>query len=344
MTRLPLLLAAGILATALLTAPAALVGPAGTAEASTLTYSPPTGANVVGYLDSYVMTHPYRLGSGPSSGTPPMQKARDDLAATLQGFGLYVQRHAYTANGGGVNIVAYQNGTTKPNEWIVLSAHYDSVESTIFGAWDDGAGVAQLLELARSGSTRTYNRTIVYAFFDDEEQGLYGSEAFAAAYRTKVVSNLNFDPPGLNWPCADPDGTPLAVKASFNEAKTSSGVAGYARIKNAVIAGLDAAGVPAAARDLAPDLPIASVFGAGLAGTSDHTSFDAWNIPNAFVGSLPTTKVSGNTRALNYPLHTPTDDIATMIARCGGSRTTLESAFDVQLTIVTKAVGILDGP
>ena len=344
MLRLPLVLAAAVLAATLLSAPAALVGPAGTASAVTSSYSPPTGANVLGYMDSYVMTHPYRLGSGPAAGLAPMKAARDDLVAELQGMGLYVQRHTYTSNGGGQNIVAYQNGTTKPNEWIVLSAHYDTVETTIFGAWDDGAGVAQVLELARSGATRTYNRTIVYAFFDDEEQGLYGSQAFANQYKAKVVGNLNFDPPGLNWPCSDPGIGPLPVKVSFNDAKVASNVAGYRRMKDAVIAGLDAAQVPANARDLAPDLPIASIFGLGLAGTSDHTSFDAWNIPNAFVGSLPTTKLNSGTRALNYPLHTPADDLATMIARCGGSRATLASAFDVQLVITTTALGILDGP
>ena len=339
-----LLLALSLAAVLLGSAPAALVGasPVETAAASTTAYSPPTGAGVMGYMESYVMTHPYRLHN-----LPTHAKARDSLVSELQSFGFYVERHAYSggvlSGGGGVNIVAYQNGTTKPNEWIVLSAHYDTTETTVYGAWDDGAGVAQLLELARSGSTRTYNRTIVYAFFDDEEQGLYGSKAFAAKYRSKVVGNLNFDPPGLNWPCADPDGTPLAVKASFNEVKTSQNKPGYVRIKNAVISGLDAAGVPADARDLRPAIPIASVFGAGLSGTSDHASFDAWDIPNAFVGSLPTTEI-GMVALLNYPLHTPSDDLLTMIARCGGSRATLEAAFGVQLVIVTTALGILDGP
>ena len=298
------------------------------------TYSAPTGAGIMGYMESYVMTHPMRLHD-----LPTHEKSRDSLVTELQGFGLHVERHAYR---GGVNIVAYQNGTSKPNEWVVLSAHYDTTESTIFGAWDDGAGVAQVLELARSGATRSYNRTIVYAFFDDEEQGLLGSKAYAAAKSSKVVANLNFDPPGLNWPCRDATGY-LSVKASFNDAKTAANVPGYVRIKNAVIAGLDAAGVPAAYRDLAPDLPIASTFGVGLAGTSDHVSFDAYDIPNAFVGSLPTTKGPGNTRVLNYPLHTPADDLEAMVARCG-SRATLEDAFDVQLVITTTAVGILDGP
>ena len=319
---LPLLLALlGLLAAPLVVAPG---GP----------FSPPTGAGVMGYMESYVMTHPMRLHE-----LPTHEKARDSLVAELQGFGLHVERHAY---GGGTNIVAYQNGTSKPNEWIVVSAHYDTTETTVYGAWDDGAGVAQVLELARSGATRTYNRTMVYAFFDDEEQGLLGSKAYAAATRAKVVANLNFDPPGLNWPCRDATGY-LSVKASFNEAKTAANKPGYVRMKNAVIAGMDAAGVPAAYRDLAPDLPIASTFGIGLAGTSDHASFDAHDIPNAFVGSLPTTKAPGSTRVLNYPLHTPADDLAAMVARCG-SEATLEQAFGVQLVIATKTMEILDGP
>lgn len=339
--RVVLVLAAAALGAMLLTGPSALVtSQAGTASAQTSTYSPPTGAGMMGYMESYVMTHPYRIGS--ASNQAFMAAARNDLVTELQGLGLYVERHSYTSPSTGQNIIAYLNGTSKPNEWIVLSAHYDTVETTIYGAWDDGAGVAELLELARSYSTRTWNRTIIFAFFDDEEQGLYGSQAFVAKYKSKLVGNLNFDPPGLNYPCKDPDGKYLTVKASFNEVKTTANVPGYQKIKQAVIDGMNVAGVPTSARDLSPALPIASIFGLGLSGTSDHYNFDQQNVPNAFVGSLPTTFVTSNTKALNYPLHTPADDLATMIARCGGSKSTLEAAFDVQLKIATKAVQVLD--
>ena len=60
-------------------------------------------------------------------------------------------------------------------------------------------------------------------------------------------ANLNFDPPGLNWPCRDAQG-PLPVKIIFNEAKVEEGLAGYPELKAAVLAGLDAAEVPVVLR------------------------------------------------------------------------------------------------
>lgn len=302
-------------------------------------YVPPTGEGAVGFLNDYVMTHPFRLvppGGGPRDS---MVKARDDLQTTLEGFGLHVERHEYS--GSGTNILAIQNGTTMADEWIVLSAHYDTTESTVFGAWDDGAGTAMLLELARAGATRTYKHTIVYAFFDEEEQGLLGSKAFVQDYmdRATLVANLNFDPPGLNWPCKDAQG-PLPVKIIFEEEKVEQDLPGYARLKEAVLAGLDAAGVPEEVRDYDSGIPIATLAGVGPRGTSDHASFGAADVPNVFIGSAPTSRV-GPAAALTYLLHTPLDTVQQMEARCGGADL-LKQAFQVEIDVVTVALDKID--
>jgi hypothetical protein len=307
---------------------------AGAADLSA--YVAPTGLGAVGFLDSYVMTHPFRLAAMATT----MAAARDDLAAELEGMGLHVERHVYSDTG--TNILAFKNGTVKPDEWIVLSAHYDTTESTVYGAWDDGAGTAMLMELAKSGATRSFNRTIVYAFFDEEEQGLLGSKAFVADHqeRATLVANLNFDPPGLNWPCADAQG-PLPVKIIFNQGKTDEGMAGYPELQAAVLAGLDAAGVPEEVRDFDSGIPIATLAGVGLRGTSDHASFDAIDVPNVFIGSAPTSIV-GPAAALTYLLHTPLDTREQMEVRCGGADL-LAQAFEVEIVVTTTALGILDG-
>lgn len=294
-----------------------------------------TGEGTVAFLNDYVMTHPFRINSQPSF----MATARDDLEATLTGFGLSVVRHEYDT---GVNILAFKNGTTKPDEWIVLSAHYDTTESTVYGAWDDGAGTAMLMELAKAGATRTFNHTIVYAFFDEEEQGLVGSAAFVEEYQTQAtfVANLNFDPPGLNWPCKDAQGF-LPLKIIFEDAKIEEGLAGYADLKAAVLAGLDAAQVPEEVRDYDSGIPIATLNGVGLKGGSDHQSFGKVDVPNVFIGSAPTS-VAGPAAALTYLLHTPLDTVQQMEARCGGADL-LKQAFQVEIDVTTVALGILDG-
>lgn len=332
-----ILLVAGLALAGCVSVPETPVEPqadAGPAAASAPAYLP-TGEGAVGYLASYVMTHPFRLAASPDT----MQKARDDLAAELESFGLSVERHEYSDTG--VNILAFQNGTTKPDEWIVLSAHYDTTESTVYGGWDDGAGTAMLLELAKSGATRAYNHTIVYAFFDEEEQGLLGSAAFVADYqqRATLAANLNFDPPGLNWPCADAQG-PLPLKIIFDQEKTDAGMPGYAELQAAVIAGLDAAGVPEEVRDFDNQIPIARVNGVGLGGTSDHASFNKVDVPNVFIGSAPTS-FAGPVAALTYLLHTPLDTQQQMEARCGGADL-LKQAFQVEIDVTRVALDLLD--
>lgn len=305
------------------------------AVAATAAYLP-TGEGAVGYLASYVMTHPFRLAASPDT----MEKARADLVTELEGFGLSVERHAYSDTG--TNILAYKNGTKYADEWIVLSAHYDTTESTVYGGWDDGAGTAMLLELAKSGATREFNHTIVYAFFDEEEQGLLGSAAFVADYqeRATFVANLNFDPPGLNWPCADAQG-PLPVKIIFDQEKTDADLPGYARLQAAVIAGLDAAGVPEEVRDFDNQIPIARVNGVGLGGTSDHESFNKVDVPNVFIGSAPTS-FAGPVAALTYLLHTPLDTQQQMEARCGGADL-MKQAFQVEIDVTRVALDMIDG-
>ena len=335
-TALPVLLVLGLLSAGCVSIPEAPADPGDAVAALDATsFSPATGAGAIGYLAGYVMTHPFRLAASADT----MATARDDLAAELESFGLAVERHEYSATG--TNILAIQNGTTKPDEWIVLSAHYDTTESTVYGAWDDGAGTAMLMELARSGATRSYNRTIVYAFFDEEEQGLLGSAAFVQDYqaRATLVANLNFDPPGLNWPCQDAQGF-LPVKVIFNDAKTEEGMPGYPELKAAVVGALDAAGVPEEVRDYDSGIPIATLNGVGLKGTSDHASFDKVDVPNVFIGSAPTS-FAGPAAALTYLLHTPLDTMQQMEVRCGGADL-LEQAFQVEIDVVAHALGTLD--
>ncbi len=79
------------------------------------------------------------------------------------------------------NTIATIPGTEKPDEYVILSAHYDSWDGGT-GATDNGTGSITMLEAARILKEVYPNpkRTIIIGLWGSEEQGLNGSGAFAA--------------------------------------------------------------------------------------------------------------------------------------------------------------------
>lgn len=86
-----------------------------------------------------------------------------------------------------VNVVAWLRPPTRETKRaIIISGHYDSRASDVLdvlsdapGANDDGSGTALVLELARVMANVQVERTVVFAAFAGEEQGLLGANAFA---------------------------------------------------------------------------------------------------------------------------------------------------------------------
>ncbi|MEH1840737.1 MAG: M28 family peptidase [Nostoc sp.] len=88
----------------------------------------------------------------------------------------------------GVNIFAERVGTNKAAKAILVGAHYDTVALSP-GADDNASGVAVVLEVARLLGSRSTPRTLQLAFFDKEEAGLLGSQAFVS--KTARLQNLS---------------------------------------------------------------------------------------------------------------------------------------------------------
>jgi carboxypeptidase Q len=88
------------------------------------------------------------------------------------------------------NTIAEIKGSEKPNEYIVLSAHFDSWDGGS-GTTDNGTGTITMLEALRILNTVYPNpkRTIVVGHWSGEEQGLNGSRAFAADH-PEIVKGL----------------------------------------------------------------------------------------------------------------------------------------------------------
>lgn len=77
------------------------------------------------------------------------------------------------------NTIAEIKGTEKPDEYIILSAHFDSWDGGT-GATDNGTGTITMMETARILKEVYPNpkRTILVGLWGSEEQGLNGSSAF----------------------------------------------------------------------------------------------------------------------------------------------------------------------
>jgi hypothetical protein len=85
------------------------------------------------------------------------------------------------------NVLAELRGRERPDEVVLVAAHLDSWDLGT-GASDDGAGVVAVLEAARilKESGARPRRTIRFALFGGEEQGLLGSRAYAASHRAEL--------------------------------------------------------------------------------------------------------------------------------------------------------------
>ena len=104
---------------------------------------------------------------------------------------IVVDQKEYTGNSR--NVVAELPGTS--DEWIILTAHYDST-SLSRGSYDNMSGCIGLLEILDSLRTAPHRCGLRFVFCGSEERGLLGSKAYAAAHEKeldKAVLNINLD-------------------------------------------------------------------------------------------------------------------------------------------------------
>ncbi|MBV8638321.1 MAG: M20/M25/M40 family metallo-hydrolase [Candidatus Eremiobacteraeota bacterium] len=100
------------------------------------------------------------------------------------------------------SIIATLRGD-EPGPLYIMSSHYDDCNGDCTngtrvapGADDNGSGTSAVLEAARVMAPHHFRGTIVFAVFDGEELGLWGSQHYANALKaagTQVAANLNND-------------------------------------------------------------------------------------------------------------------------------------------------------
>jgi hypothetical protein len=124
------------------------------------------------------------------------------------------------------NIVAILPGQSDYPGVTVLIANYDTRaidwldgRSRSPGADDNGSGIANLLEIARLLSSRTWNQTIVFVASTAEEQGTFGSRHFV---QTALQDGLRIDAALNNDMIGGRAGIPQSVRL-FADGPTTSG-------------------------------------------------------------------------------------------------------------------------
>lgn len=95
------------------------------------------------------------------------------------------------------NVIAELRGRERPDEWVLIGAHLDSWDFAT-GAQDNAAGAAMVIEAARTIAAlgRAPRRSIRFALWGGEEQGLLGSTAYVRAHRDdleRAIAVLNLD-------------------------------------------------------------------------------------------------------------------------------------------------------
>jgi hypothetical protein len=124
--------------------------------------------------------------------TSTNDKAADFVKAKFESYGL----QAYDQNfSSGRNVYAIQPGTTNPDQYYIICAHYDDMPSSGLapGADDNGSGTCAVVEAARVLTGYEFKYSIIYAVWDAEELGLLGSAYYAANTTQDILGVVNMD-------------------------------------------------------------------------------------------------------------------------------------------------------
>jgi len=188
------------------------------------------------------------------------------------------------------NVVGVLPGATHPEEWLIVGCHHDAWS---FGAGDPNAGTIVVLETARAFARAAEQgmrpaRTLVFAHWAAEEQGILGSVEWVEAHREelagKAVAYLNLDMAAM--------GTELGGSASPTlETVLAEATRGIPKARQPEVTVYDD-WTRRAGRRAATELPVMGSLGGG----SDHVGFYAHlGIPSAGVSAWGSPGVSYHT-------------------------------------------------
>ncbi|MFO7793009.1 MAG: M28 family metallopeptidase, partial [Candidatus Saliniplasma sp.] len=166
--------------------------------------------NVYDYLDTLQNFEDEDGTRTRTTGTAGFEDAASWVYNEFESYGLEVQWQNFTiSQGDSSNVIAVLPGTNPDlePETFIIGGHLDSINSgggEAPGADDNGSGISLALEAARIMSQYSFERTIRFATWGAEEQGLHGSEHYVENIDPSVEDvqgYFNYDMIGY----ADPD-------------------------------------------------------------------------------------------------------------------------------------------
>lgn len=201
------------------------------------------------------------------------------------------------------NVVAMVKGSSKPDEYILYSAHWDHLgvgpavdgDSIYNGAHDNASGTATLLAIAQAFSkVGQPERSVIFLAVTAEEQGLLGSKFYAEnpIYPpSQTVANINMD--GLKY---------------------------YGRMKDFTIVGYGQSELDDYSEEIVKKqgryVKADPEPGKGYFFRSDHFSFAKVGIPSIFASGVYEAEIGGVERVSmlseefnKYKYHQPSDEI-----------------------------------
>jgi Zn-dependent M28 family amino/carboxypeptidase len=152
-------------------------------------------------LHSHVQTLAGQIGERNVFRHDKLVMAADYIGTTLAGAGHVVRRQSYEVAGKICeNIETEVRGSRRPDDIIVVGAHYDSVQGSP-GANDNASGTAAMLALARAFAKTHPARTLRFVASTNEEPPLFqtkhmGSRVYARRSRErgeKIVLMLSLE-------------------------------------------------------------------------------------------------------------------------------------------------------
>ncbi|TDU43368.1 peptidase M28-like protein [Gelidibacter sediminis] len=146
---------------------------------------------------------------GRRTGTAGAEKAKQYIINKFRSLNVtpliqdYQQPFTFTTRGKtykAINVLGLIKGSKKPEEYIVISAHYDHEgiqNNQIYnGADDDASGVAALFAFAEYFENHLPTHSVILAAFDAEELGISGSHYYvnnSIVPLNKIKLNINMD-------------------------------------------------------------------------------------------------------------------------------------------------------
>jgi len=127
-------------------------------------------------LQMHVRELSFQIGPRSNRHSTTLRQTAEYIDASLASFGYRVTSEAFTSQSQKLhNVIAERRGSTKPDDILLLGAHYDSYRRSP-GANANASGVAVLLELARVLRNDNPTRSIRLAFFANGERPFLGTE------------------------------------------------------------------------------------------------------------------------------------------------------------------------